>query len=238
MYAHLTTNLQVALWPDVCQEMFYREFEDRILRHNEDPAISLWALKELLRKADPKLDKAATEALLSHQFMKGIPSTIRLEHNPTPKLEQMVTFSKQFLAVRDESANTPHGLTCVTAEITPPAWESVDKLTRMVEELKVQQQAIITTLREQSSTAVRPTVTKLSNGNVSCYFCNEIGNIAQNCPLQSKQAGKTDSFNQQRQTFHSSVQGMQCNLCNGWGHYVSQFANNWTLDINSSQFIV
>ena len=59
----------------------------------------LYSLQELLKKADSTLSDTATEALLSRQFMKGLPDTMRfklLEHNPKPTLVEMVAFCKQF----------------------------------------------------------------------------------------------------------------------------------------------
>ena len=72
-YDNLIINLKAALCPQINREVFYREFKDFLLRHNEDSAIYLWSLQEILRKADPDLDAEAFDALLSRQFMRGIP---------------------------------------------------------------------------------------------------------------------------------------------------------------------
>ena len=52
-------------------------------------------LTELLYKANPDLVDDAKQALLTQQFMKGLPADTRLkllESNPIPKLEEMGDF--------------------------------------------------------------------------------------------------------------------------------------------------
>ena len=100
-YAHLSKNLQAALCPAVCKEMFYADFTARLLHDKEDPAVYLHSIRELLGKADPTLSAAAKEALLGRQFLTRLPAAMRLkllEHNPTPKLTEMVAFCKQLQA--------------------------------------------------------------------------------------------------------------------------------------------
>ena len=62
-------------------------------------------------KADPNLAVEAKSALLSRQFMRGLPSSIRrklLAHNPTPTLSEMLSFVQRYRAidVHDVPAHT------------------------------------------------------------------------------------------------------------------------------------
>ena len=86
-YAHLVKFLRDCLCPVVDRERFYAEFESRHLRPNEDPSLFLWALEDILAKADPYLSDAAKQALLGRQFLRGLPDDIKLcllEHDPPP----------------------------------------------------------------------------------------------------------------------------------------------------------
>ena len=104
-FEHLVDNLESALCPDVAREIYFWEFDGRVLSDDEDPLLFLYSLQELLKKADSTLSDTASDALLSHQFIKGLPDTMRfklLEHNPKPTFVEMVAFCKQFLAGRKE----------------------------------------------------------------------------------------------------------------------------------------
>ena len=127
-YDNLIINLKAALCPQINREIFYREFEDRLLRHAEDPAIYLWSLQEILRKADPDLDVEAFDVLLSRQFMRGIPEHMKfklLEQNPIPTLVEMVAFCKHFIAIRVDKitkeveqpiGSFSAGISCINSE--------------------------------------------------------------------------------------------------------------------------
>ena len=55
-------------------------------------------------KADPNLAVEAKSALLSRQFMRGLPSSIRrklLAHNPTPTLSEILSFAQRYRAIED-----------------------------------------------------------------------------------------------------------------------------------------
>ena len=95
-YDTLVRNLKAGLCPAVCREMFYADFSDRFLHDKEDPTVFLQSLRELLEKVYPNLSIDAKEALLARQFLKGLPLSMRLkflEHNPTPQLAEMLSFS-------------------------------------------------------------------------------------------------------------------------------------------------
>jgi hypothetical protein len=75
-----------------------------MLRTGEDPSVYKWELEQLLEKVDPNLAVEAKSALLSRQFMRGLPSSIRrklLAHNPTPTLSEMPSFVQRYRATED-----------------------------------------------------------------------------------------------------------------------------------------
>ena len=116
-YTHLTSALRKCFCPKVTREQHYHEFEQRVLRPNEDPSLFLWDLHQLLDRTDPDLTEDAKTALLSRQFMKGLPSTLRLrllESNPTPTLAKMAEFAHHFRATR---CDVTHDLAAVYSSV-------------------------------------------------------------------------------------------------------------------------
>ena len=55
-----------------------REFESRLLRSGEDPAVYKWELEQALEKADLSLDKPIKEMLLTRQLLKGLRNKMKL----------------------------------------------------------------------------------------------------------------------------------------------------------------
>ena len=56
----------------------------------------------MLDKADPDLSSDAKTALVQRQFMKGLPNILKfklLEQNPTPTLEETLSFTQRYRAV-------------------------------------------------------------------------------------------------------------------------------------------
>ena len=101
-YQNLKEQLLASFCPDVDHEKNFATFEQRLLHPDEDPTIVLWNLKDLLSKADSSLNDAAHEALLSRQFICGLPEGKHLkllEANPTPTLAEMENFAKCFQAI-------------------------------------------------------------------------------------------------------------------------------------------
>ncbi len=74
-YDATTKKLKQALCPPVERENYYAKFGTRMLRTGEDPSVYKWELEQLLEKADPNLAVEAKSALLSRQFMRGLPSS-------------------------------------------------------------------------------------------------------------------------------------------------------------------
>ena len=75
-----------------------------MLRTGEDPSVFMWELEQLVEKAEPNLAVEAKSALLSRQFMRDLPSSIRgklLAHNPTPTLSEMLGFAQRYRAIED-----------------------------------------------------------------------------------------------------------------------------------------
>ena len=146
-YEKLTKNLTQVLCPAVDREKFFTDFEQRILRPNEDPSLFLWELKNILAKADPTMKADASTALLSRQFMKGLPPSLRLkllECNPTPTLTEMTDFVTRFRAVHRSDDSVP----CFTTQATPAnahvtdddgLHASINKLTAAVTALAMDQ---------------------------------------------------------------------------------------------------
>ena len=98
-YEKLTKSLTEVLCPAVDREKFFSHFGQRVWSPNEDPALLLWQFNTILAKADPKLTEVARSALLSRQFMKGLPPSPRLkllEDSPTPTSREMKDLVARF----------------------------------------------------------------------------------------------------------------------------------------------
>ena len=102
-YKSAVKGLTEALCPTANREVYYREFESRLLRPGEDLAVYKWELEQNLEKADPSLDRPAKEVLLTRQFIRGLHNNMKiklLQDDPTPNLERMPSFVRRYRAVQ------------------------------------------------------------------------------------------------------------------------------------------
>ena len=121
-----------AMCPTAQRENFYAEFEARTLRPGEDPAVYKWDLEQKLLKADPLLDDQAKEALLLHQFMRGLPRNLKirmLENYPTPTLANMVVFVQRYRAVQGQGGSKDYY--DVAESSVSPQGKKIDELVTM-----------------------------------------------------------------------------------------------------------
>ena len=196
--------------------------------------VYLHSLRELFEKANPTLSAAAREAIRGRQFLPGFPAAMRLkllEHNPTPKLTEMVSFCKQLLAIRLVAWDAPSPPLCAAAtsvDSTPNVatpFSAVQELTMAVNELQIQQKAVVPAL----STKSRPScLSSQESQGLHCFLCKGMVHIARNCPFKShstsiRSAGQPAGF---PQTSQGRPPTMKCTLCGGQGHSPQQYANN------------
>ena len=71
--------MKEALWPKASRENYFAEFESRMLRPGEDPSVFKLELEQILLKAQPTIDPAAKTALLTRQFMRGLPRNMKIK---------------------------------------------------------------------------------------------------------------------------------------------------------------
>ena len=125
-YADAVKSMQRALCPQAKRENFFATFESRILRHDEDPLAYKWELKNILSKADPTLSEDAKTALLTGQFSRGLPPSLKLkmlEHNPTPTLAEMIELTQRFRALEyPTTAEIPQ----VRVDAVAPSYSTTD----------------------------------------------------------------------------------------------------------------
>ena len=97
--------LQTFVSPSAAQKYHYSYFEQHTPQPKEDPTLSMWELCQIVENADSTLTDEAKKALLSCQFMKGLPRAMRiclLENKPTPTLTTMRDFIHHFHAVQSD----------------------------------------------------------------------------------------------------------------------------------------
>ncbi|CAB3982599.1 Hypothetical predicted protein [Paramuricea clavata] len=142
-YADAVKAMRGALCPPAKRENFFAEFELRALRPDEDPSVYKWELENILSKADSTLSNDAKTALLTRQFSRGLPPTLKLlEHNPTPTLNEMVEFTQRFCALgQPVAAEIPPVQVDSVAHLSSPADPKLQELITMVAGIAEKQQA-------------------------------------------------------------------------------------------------
>ena len=118
----------------------------RLLQDKEDSTVYLHSLRKLLEKTDPTLVLLPKESLLGRQFLTGLLAAMwlkLLQHNPTTKLTEMVSFCKHLLPIRLVVGDAPSPPLCAATTsvnskpnvVTP--FSAVQELTMAVKELQI-----------------------------------------------------------------------------------------------------
>lgn len=218
-YDAAAKKLKRAMCPPVERENHYVRFEGRMLRTGEDPAVYKWELEQLLEKADPTLAVEAKSALLSRQFMRGLPSTVRvklLAHNPIPTLTEMLSFVQRYRAIEDHHVPAPTSASTATQKQTT----DIDRLIGLVTEMATRQKVLedqVVTSQQFYAAAIKQQ--ERPRPKVTCFRCGKQGHIARECRSSSQRQDRSN---------------VQCYDCGKYGHYARECGNSAPLNFQGA----
>lgn len=137
------------------------QFQKRAIFPGESIGMYLYELKRLLRQAMPELAEDASQQLLIHQFLAGLPAPVSRQLRAvgnTTNLEQIVERAKVLMVV-----DSSEKIAAVQSENS-----EVSSLKAQIQEL-TEQVAVLTT---QKSTKKQ----------LQCFHCKQAGHIQRYCP--------------------------------------------------------
>lgn len=218
-YADAVKKLTEAMCPKENRETFFAKFEARSLRPGEDPSVYRWELEQILLKAEAEMSGEAKEALLTRQFMRGLPKALKiklLQDNPTPDLMQMVSFVQRHRAVQDFSADPYDQAAAVSEDVTGGDKAEIAQLVALVTDMAVKQRGLEEQIAKLSDDK-RPTGEAQQRKETrSCFNCGRKGHISRNC-FQG----------QSRKPSPGWRNDITCFECKGHGHVAKDCANRY-----------
>ena len=236
---HLRESLLACFSPLVDRECHYRKFEEMTLRPSEDPTLFLWRMKDCLRRAEPDLSDSAFDALLRRQFMRALPSGLKiklLESDPTPTLDTMISFAQRFRALRDLPFRE-HDITACTdtpsiapAQLTSAA--DVSKVTAQQQQHEDRLSRLQERMDELVATISVPSHTVTAPKPIVCFHCHKEGHIARTCPLRPRNRQLQMGHRQYspRPQWPKMEEEYCCTVCGGYGHLPEHCANHRIMD--------
>ena len=137
------------------------QFQKRAIFPGESIGMYLYELKRLLRQAMPELAEDASQQLLIHQFLAGLPAPVSRQLRAvgnTTNLEQIVERAKVLMVV-----DSSEKVAAVQSENS-----EVSSLKAQIQEL-TEQVAVLTTQKN-------------SKKQLQCFHCKQAGHIQRYCP--------------------------------------------------------
>jgi len=230
-YQSSKEQLLASFCPDAECEKNFAKFEQRLLQPDDDPTIFLWNMKDFLSKDDSSLNDAAREALLSRQFIRGLPEGMRLkllEANLTPSLAEMENFAKHFGAI--SQSNIP-SLTFAAKPATGVSDEQLASKCDILHDTFTQHTAAVSALTDRheplpakvSALAHQLFHQSLTHRFAAQHLQDSAGNGFQiqrrpNNRPQSNQCHHCFNCNELGNVACSRPYAAQCTLCLGWGY--------------------
>ena len=218
----LLSSFAVVYVQPLIAKVFMQNCKSRHLRPNEDPSLFLWALEDILSKADPDLSDAAKQAL----FPRSLPNEIKLcllEHDPTPKLTSIIEFVQGFHAFHGtdyEGRAINHAFTAKDAFDAPQ-----DSLCASVVELTAFVATLTANQKSSSQSLYKRHRSRRSQHQIEAALLKDGGML---------KAGKGVVYAVliaiSLATMRDPVHGTQCSLCFGWGHRQEKCANNYAFN--------
>ena len=150
------------------------EFHTRKLRPGEPLPLFTEDLKRLLQSAMPGLDESASEQMLIHQFLTGLPIDISRQLRATgeaKELTKVVERARLLMKIDNQSSSQS-----VAACTSKPETETKDEMSRLQHQVEALTQQV-TALATQKSTNLRN-----RPGLMRCFNCNGLGHLQRNCP--------------------------------------------------------